>query len=148
MVAAFLMLVVVWVALYLPSRLTRLGDDADLTGVFLLVYAAVLVYLAGKVLARRSRVGKAARAADWTPLRVTLDYEPPRDKRALTIPGRVWAPDGTQTPVQLLNVTINLAMAAYLSGQLWVIGAPGRGDLLIGLPGYPMLGSARLGPPR
>ncbi|WAL66452.1 hypothetical protein ORV05_01105 [Amycolatopsis cynarae] len=115
------------------------------SGWWLIAMDLVALLALVRFMARLARFGKASHAITWTPLAVTFDVALPRGKRIVSLSCRVLLPDGKQRKARLFMTTVDLAAAAYLSGQLWVIGAPQQGNLLIGLPGFPGTGLAKLG---
>jgi hypothetical protein len=142
-------LVAVWFAVsYVPwlaapdHRLGTLPGVVSLYGVLLAVF---LLWTSFVTMSRLRRLDGAARAVVWTPLRITVDSPPRRGVAFPSVTGRCTLPDDTLRSVELRGVSANIAAAVDASGVLWVAGEPRKGGNAVGLPGYPILGVAKLG---
>ncbi|KAA9161619.1 hypothetical protein FPZ12_014010 [Amycolatopsis acidicola] len=52
-------------------------------------------------------------------------------------------PTGQVTQVSFVRVSLDLLVNLRDTGRLWVLGDPAQRQLVVGLPGYPILGVAR-----
>jgi hypothetical protein len=96
---------------------------------------------------RRFGMARAVRAPNWTELWIVLDEGIRTTASTLaSTSGRTLLPDGREVTVRLQKVNVNLLANVRDTGRLWVLGTPKAGyPARIGLPGYPLLGTAKLG---
>jgi hypothetical protein len=52
--------------------------------------------------------------------------------------------DGREIGVRIVKVDPSLAATIAVTGQLWVVGMPTSRTVIVGVPGYPVTGKARL----
>jgi hypothetical protein len=92
-------------------------------------------------------IARAVRAPNWTELWIVLDEGIRTTASTLAgTSGRTLLPDGREVTVKLQKVNVNLLANVRDTGRLWVLGTPEAGrPARIGLPGYPLLGTAKLG---
>jgi hypothetical protein len=92
-------------------------------------------------------MARAVRAPNWTELSIVLDEGIRTTASPLaSTSGRTLLPDGREVTVKLQKVNVNLLANVRDTGRLWVLGTPEAGrPAKIGLPGYPLLGTAKLG---
>ncbi|WP_370935145.1 hypothetical protein [Amycolatopsis sp. cg13] len=132
-------------ATYAPLLLHTYRQSDELLGLatFLGLYlAGALVWTSAASLHYwLNRAPRAARATQWTPLRLVPDSMRNGGRnRKLTC--RATSPEGSR----MVSVGgASLVAAARTTGVLWVAGQPKKGVVSIGLPGYPILGHAKLG---
>ncbi|WP_037363009.1 hypothetical protein [Amycolatopsis orientalis] len=132
-------------ATYAPLLLRTYRQSDELLGLatFLALYlAAALVWTSAVSLHHwRIRAPRAALATTWTPLRIVSDsMRSGGNHGKLTC--RVTSPEGTRTAS---IAGLPFVAAARTTGVVWAAGQPKKGTVLIGLPGYPILGIAKLG---
>jgi hypothetical protein len=144
-VVAFLLAVAgfaTWVRLDFP-----VGDQA--TGFVAPAFTGVAaVALAGAVaVATRSVAYLGPQPADhWTELRAVLDgpvrLSPDGSAR---VSGLTMLADGRVVPFRLRQTDPSMAANVAATGRLWIAGVPRPGRAATGVPGYPLLGTVRLG---
>jgi hypothetical protein len=141
-----------WLAAsYVPALFGTYHPTDQLFGVATLYGLSLALFLlstAVVALARVRRMAHAAHAVAWTPLRVTFDRPLRQGVAFLSATGRGSLPDGTIRSVNLQKVSADLVAASQASGVLWLAGEPTKGSNAVGVPGYPLLGLAKLGPAR
>lgn len=133
------------VATYAPLLLHTYRQSDELLGLatFLGLYlAGALVWTSATSLHQwLIRAPRAIRATRWTPLRIVPDsLRNGGNRRKLAC--RVTSPEGSRT-VSIGDSPVVATVRA--TGVLWVGGQPKKGVVAIGLPGYPILGHAKLG---
>ncbi|GAA1026558.1 MULTISPECIES: hypothetical protein [Amycolatopsis] len=132
-------------ATYAPLLLHTYRQSDELLGLatFLALYlAAALIWTSAASLHHwLIHAPRALRATPWTPLRIVSgSMRNGGDRRKLAC--RAASPEGSRM-VSIAGAP--LVAAARTTGVLWVAGRPKKGVVLIGLPGYPILGQAKLG---
>ncbi|SDX37694.1 hypothetical protein SAMN05421504_1021202 [Amycolatopsis xylanica] len=128
---------IVWLAL---------DYDNDLARVPVLAMAVVLLVITLMVPKTILAMRNAMRASHWTELAAVLDA-PIQYTGTLVASGhgRVQLPDGRQVPLTMNRVNVNLLVNVEGTGRLWVLGTPRLGRVQVGLPGYPLIGTVKLG---
>jgi hypothetical protein len=125
------------------------GGDAPAPGVVggMVGGAVALAVLIVRVAVLTFGMARAVRAPNWTELSIVLDEGIRTTASPLAgTSGRTLLPDGREVAVKLQKVNINLLANVRDTGRLWVLGSPEAGrSAKIGLPGYPLLGTAKLG---
>jgi hypothetical protein len=121
--------------------------DSPAVGVLPLVYGLLMLVL---VLTGRSRVRQAPRLIErvggWTPVPVRLDAWQTNGRVVGPARGAIWLPDGSAALLNLPRASIDLVANVQASHTLWIAGQPNRGAVVaVGVPGYPIIGLARLG---
>ncbi|MFE3176433.1 hypothetical protein ACFXPA_30765 [Amycolatopsis sp. NPDC059090] len=132
-------------ATYAPLLLHTYRQSDELLGLatFLGLYlAAALIWTSAASLHHwLIHAPRALRATQWTPLRIVSgSMRNGGDRRKLAC--RAATPEGSRM-VSIAGAPF--VAAARTTGVLWVAGRPKKGVVLIGLPGYPILGQAKLG---
>lgn len=132
-------------ATYAPLLLRPYRKSDELLGfaTFLGLYLAATLIWTSAVSLRHwlIRAPRAARTTSWTPLRIVSDsVRNGGDRGKLSC--RVTSPEGTRAA---WLAGVSLVASARASGVVWVAGQPKKGTVFIGLPGYPVLGHAKLG---
>lgn len=128
-----------------PAVFSR-GWYRHVLGVTCIVFGVLLLAGLFSQLRQVRRLRSLLRAGPWTPLPVRLEPWQPRARRFVAnVSGQVRLPDGTEAAVTLPKSNLDVFMNATDSGLLWVAGEPVRGrTFAVGVPGYLVLGTARL----
>jgi hypothetical protein len=131
-----------WVRLDFPA-----GDGA--TGFVVPAFTAVAVFalVAAIAVATRSVVYLGPQPADhWTELRAVPDgpvrLSPHGSAR---VSGLTMLADGRVVPFRIHDGDPSMAANVAATGRLWIAGVPRPGRSAAGVPGYPVLGTVRLG---
>ncbi|MGK3199822.1 hypothetical protein [Amycolatopsis sp. MEPSY49] len=107
-------------------------------GALLSAFAAVL---------RSFAHGRPLPAEHWTELRAVPDGPVRMSRRggAARVSGLTMLADGTVVGFRLLKADASMAANIAATGRLWIAGVPRPGAVKTGVPGYPVLGTVRLG---
>ncbi|MCR6486308.1 hypothetical protein M8542_26120 [Amycolatopsis sp. OK19-0408] len=86
-------------------------------------------------------------AEHWTELRAVLDGPVRMSRRggAARLSGLTMLADGTVVGFRLPKADPSMAANIAATGRLWIVGVPRPGSVKTGVPGYPVLGTVRLG---
>lgn len=146
------LLLAAWLAAaYVPPLFAVYRTPDDLFGAATAFGLALALYLLLRAVVpvfRWRSFLRVTQAAAWTPLRFTFDSPPRRGAAFQKVTGHASLPDGVVHRVESRSMNVNLAAATLVSGVLWVAGTPTKGRNVVGVPGYPQLGLAKLGPAR
>ena len=118
--------------------------DSDTVIILALV---VMLILGGLVVAKFGvDFGKPLAADNWTELRLVPDGPMRINAQGLArLSGWTMLADGREIGVRIVKVDPSMAANIAVTGQLWVAGMPQPGrTAVIGVPGYPVTGKARL----
>ncbi|MDQ0378046.1 hypothetical protein [Amycolatopsis thermophila] len=121
--------------------------DGHATGTPMTVLAVVYVVLALTIPLRTAGLAAAVRSQHWQELYAELytAIEPGATGGSGKAEGRVLLADG-EAKVRFTRQPLDLLVNIRASGRLWVLGTPQRGKrVVVGLPGYPVLGLVKLG---
>lgn len=89
--------------------------------------------------------GKPLTAENWTELRLVPDGPMRINAQGLArLSGRTMLADGREIGVRIVKADPSMVANIVTTGQLWVVGMPSCGTVIIGVPGYPVTGKARL----
>jgi len=127
--------------------IVALDADPSSIGLFPLVYGLLML---GLVISGRRRVRQApdliARVGSWTPVPVRLDAWQANGRVFGPARGAIWLPDGSAARLSVPRASIDLVANVQASHTLWIAGEPARDSVVaVGVPGYPIIGLARLG---
>lgn len=117
--------------------------DRDAVIIFAIV---AMLILGGLFMAKvAADFGKPLSADNWTELRLVLDGPMRINSQGLArLSGRTMLADGRVIGVRIPKVDPSTAANIVMTGQLWVVGMPAGRSVVIGVPGYPVTGKARL----
>ncbi|WP_328446449.1 MULTISPECIES: hypothetical protein [unclassified Amycolatopsis] len=131
-----------WVRLDFPA-------DDRASGFVVLVFTgiAALALVAAIAVAARSVAYLGPQPADhWTELRAVPDgpvrMSPHGSAR---VSGLTMLADGRVVPFRIHDADPSMAANVAATGRLWIAGVPRPGRAATGVPGYPVLGTVRLG---
>ena len=115
-------------------------------GLIPLIYGLAMLAL---LVSGRRRVRQApdlvARVSGWTPVPVRLDAWAANGRVIGPARGAIWLPDGSAVLLSVPRASIDLVANVQASHTLWIAGEPARDSVVaVGVPGYPILGLARL----
>lgn len=119
----------------------------DLAVGLLLGAAGVIVLLSCWGFVLLHRLHRAISAPNWTELGIRLAGGIQANGLIVAgAAGRVLLPDGREVAVTLARTNVSLLLTVETTGRLWVLGTPEPGArAYIGLPGYPLVGTAKFG---
>lgn len=131
-----------WVRLDFPA-------DDRLTGFAVLTATGfAVVALVGAIAVAARSVGylRPQPADHWTELRAVLDGPVRMSAHgSARVSGLTMLADGRVVPFRLRDVDPSMAANVATTGRLWIAGVPRPGRAATGVPGYPVLGTVRLG---
>jgi hypothetical protein len=121
--------------------------DSNAIVVFATTMALLFLIVVITVVRAGSIAGKVRVETHWTELIAVIDSGISTSAAGIaTAVGRATLPDGSQVPLRLTKVNVNLVANIAATGRLWIMGPAKVGvKIRIGVPGYPFSGAATLG---
>ena len=115
-------------------------------GLIPLIYGLSMLAL---LVSGRRRVRQApdlvSQVSGWTPVPVRLDAWQANGRVMGPARGAIWLADGSAVLISMPRASIDLVANVQASHTLWIAGEPARDSVVaVGVPGYPILGLARL----